>query len=171
MRLVFTKANLKKGDIMSDEELELELEQRRSRIINVAVSEKVNIDDYVGTWKSCGFSKGIGKDGWWDWVKFENSTLRYLQFFPNGDLWFTGDWTREKSWSLDDQNVETIKHLHSWNGKDTFHSYGKVDHPQKNDSKLIKQDNKLYFHWNNEQGGTYYVLEKVSDDPEIKLIK
>jgi len=147
-----------------------ELERRRNLIINIIPEEKINLDSYVGTWKTCSFSKGIGTDKWRNDVTFENSTLRYLQLFPNADLWFTGDWTREETWPFDSRNVETVKTLHSWDGVDTVHAYGKVEHPENRDFRLVKQDDKLYFSWH-EQSDTYYVLEKVSDNPEIKVIK
>jgi hypothetical protein len=152
------------------ERLKMEI-KAKSSIINIAPEEKLNFDNYVGTWKTCGFSMGgVGTDKWWNEINFENSTMRYLQLFPNGDLWFTGDWTREEGWPSDQRVEAVIKDLHSWDGKDIFHGYGKVDHPEKEDFKFIKHDNKLYFHWNDEGGGTYYVLEKVSDNPEINTI-
>jgi len=149
------------------DKLEQELERRRNLIINITPEEKINLDNYVGTWKTCAFSEGIGTDKWIG-LLFENSTLRYLQFFPNGDLWVTGDWTRQEGWPFNERNVATIKTLHSWDGTDMVHLYGKVDHPEKRDFRLIKQDDKLYFLWLED---TYYVLEKVSDNPEIKVIK
>lgn len=145
-----------------------EMKERRSSIISITPEEKVNLDTYVGTWKSCGFSRGIGTDRWLPNVTFENSLLRYSQFFPDGDLWFTGDWTREKGWPIDRRIVDTIKNLHSWDGQDTVYMYGKVDHPEKRDFRLVKQDDSLYFSW---RGDTYYVLKKVSDNPEIKVIE
>lgn len=151
---------------MSEEEKELE--RRRSRIVDISREDEVNLDDYVGTWKSCGFSRGIGRDKWRNDFGSEDSTLRYLQFFPNGDLWVTGDWTSEESCLLDRRNVRTIKELHSWDGKDTVHMYSKVDHPEKRDFRLVRQEGKLYFHRGKD---TYYVLGKASDDPEIKLIR
>jgi len=142
-----------------------------SSIISIVSEEKLNFDSYIGTWKTCGFCSGIGTDKWWDGIKFENSTLRYLQLFPDGNLWFTGDWTRQEGWSSDQRVEAVLKTMHSWDGKDTYHAYGKVDHPEKGDSKLVQHDNKLYFHWAEEDGETYYyVLEKVSDNPEIDTI-
>ena len=151
---------------MNDQERELE--RRRSQIIDIAPEGEVSPDNYVGTWKSYGFCTGIGEDKWWDNFGFENSTLRYLQFFPNGDLWFTGDWTRQESWAFDERNVYTVKDLHSWDGSDTVHMYGKVDHPEKSDFRLVKQNDRLYFSWIDD---TYYVLEKISDNPETKVIR
>jgi len=46
--------------------------------------------------------------------------------------------------------------------------HGKVGHPEKRNFQLVKQDDRLYFSWDND---TYYVLEKISDSPEIKLIR
>ncbi len=153
---------------MNDQEKELE--RRRSQIIDAAPEEKINPDDYVGTWKPCGFCRGLGKDKqWWDKFGFEISCLRYLQFFPNGDLWFTGDWTLHESWALDQRSVYTVKDLHSWDGSDTVHLYSKVDHRDKRSFPLVKQDDRLYYSWLDDD--TYYVLEKISDSPEIEVIR